>query len=119
MDLPQYVFKIVTSTPDLHSEKVQATQLDDESGFVHLSSGHQIPKVCDLFFSSSERLYIIKLPVDKVRKDIKWEAAADDGELFPHLFGDLLVTYIDSVREFKRAEGSWLDVLGKESWLSN
>jgi len=117
MTSPKYVYKIESSKPDLESSKVELTDLDVQSGFIHLSTGQQIPKVCDLFFSAVQKLYILKFPYDKLKANLKWEAAPGGEELFPHLYADLLTADVDSVREFDKGQGSWSDVLGKEKWL--
>lgn len=117
MPTPKYVFKIVTAKPDLKSTKVSLTELDEQSGFIHLSSGPQIPRTCNRFFSSVEILHILKFPYDKLKPNIKWETAPGGEELFPHLYSDLLIADMDSTREFHKGEGSWLDVFGRERWL--
>ena len=70
MPTPKYVFKIVTAKPDLKSTKVSLTELDEQSGFIHLSSGPQIPRTCNRFFSSVEILHILKFPYDKLKPNI-------------------------------------------------
>lgn len=117
MSSPKYVFKIVTALPDSNSAKVEPTELDRRSGFVHLSTGQQIPHTCNRFFSSVETLYILKFSYDKIKKNMKWEPAPNSGELFPHLYSDLLTSDMDSKRNFQKEQGSWLDVLGRDSWL--
>lgn len=117
MSTPKYVFKIVTAKPGLQSTKVPLTELDEQSGFVHLSSGPQIPHTCNRFFSAVDTLYILKFPYNKLETNLKWEAAPATNELFPHLYSDLLTADMDSTRKFHKGQGSWVDVLGKESWL--
>jgi uncharacterized protein (DUF952 family) len=117
MSTPQYVFKIVTDKPNLSIPKVQLTELDEQSGFIHLSTGQQIPHTCDRFFASVGKLYFLKFPYEKLRGNMKWEPAPDGEELFPHLYTDLLTSDVDSTREFEKGDKSWLDVLGRESWL--
>jgi uncharacterized protein (DUF952 family) len=116
---PSYVFKIVTDKPNLNSENVQLADLDLHSGFIHLSTGQQISRVCNMFFSEVEILYVLKFAYDKLAANMKWELAPGGEELFPHLHAALFTKDVDSTREFHRKEGeNWLDVLSKESWLS-
>jgi len=117
MSAPKYVFKIVDSKPDLNSPKIALSDLDKQSGFIHLSTGPQIPNTCNLFFSSVESLYILKFAYDKLQANMKWEPAPGVDTLFPHLYGDLLTADMDSVQEFQKGEASWVDVLGKDVWL--
>lgn len=117
MSNPAYIFKIISSQPDIKSEKIQLTELDKQSGFVHLSTGAQIPHTCERFFSSTETLYIVKFPYEKLESNIKWERAHDNDELFPHLYSDLWAADMDSARQFHKGAGSWMDVLGRDAWL--
>jgi uncharacterized protein (DUF952 family) len=117
MSTPTYVFKIVTSPPDMASERIQLTELDEKSGFIHLSSGPQVPHTCERFFSSTETLYIIKFPYEKLKSNIKWERAPDNNELFPHLYSDLWTADVDSTRGFQKGTESWVDVLGSDTWV--
>jgi uncharacterized protein (DUF952 family) len=117
MPNPKYVFKVVTSQPDLNSEKVQPTDHDKESGFVRLSSGRQIPQTCDLFFASAKKLYIIRFPYDKLEADIKWEPSSDEFLRCAHLYGELWTGDIDSLRTFEKGEESWADKLAAEQWI--
>ena len=114
---PKYVFKVITSQPDLNSEKIQLTELDKESGFVRLSSGHQIPDTCNLFFSSAKKLYIIRFPYDKLKANIKWEPSPDDVLRCAHLFGELRTIDVDSMRKFDRGDETWVNALAAEQWL--
>src|SRR5947199_6484427 len=114
---PKYVFKVVTSPPDLNSQKVEPSEFDKQSGYIHLSTGIQIPQTCNLFFSPIEKLYILKFAYDeKLERNMKWEATPGKEELFPHLYSDLWIGDMDSMREFQKGEGSWVDVLLGETW---
>jgi uncharacterized protein (DUF952 family) len=117
MFAPKYIFKVVTSQPDLHSEKIQLTELDKESGFIRLSSGRQIPDTCNLFFSSAKELYIIRFPYDKLKTNIKWEPSPDDVLRCAHLYGELWTVDVDSMRKFDRGDETWVDALAAEQWL--
>jgi uncharacterized protein (DUF952 family) len=119
MSTSNCVFKIITFKPDLNSPKFQLTELDEQSGFIHLSTGRQIPYTCNSFFCSVETLYIIKFAYDKLKANMKWEPAPGGEELFPHLYSDLLTADVDSTREFHKRGESWVDVLGNEPWLLN
>ena len=112
-----FVFKIVSSDPNLSGNHIERSELDKQSGFIHLSTGEQIPRTCNLFFADSDSLYIIKFPYAKLQSSIKWEPVPD-GELFPHFYGDLATADVESVRRFEKGESSWLDILGPELWLA-
>lgn len=114
---PSFVFKIVTEELNLNWEKVELSELDRQSGFIHLSTGEQVPHTCNRFFSNTEALVVLKLPYNKLESNMKWEPAPATEELFPHLYSDLWTRDVDSIRIFHRGEQSWLDVLGQEQWL--
>jgi uncharacterized protein (DUF952 family) len=113
------LYKIVFTPPNLNTPKIELSPLDRESGFIHLSTGKQIPGTCERFFSNVQTLYIIKFGYDSVAPNLKWERAPDTDDLFPHIYGDILMKDIDSVREFHRGDESWSAVLSGEAWLSN
>jgi len=120
----RFIFKIVYREPDLSSTTIELSDLDKQSGFIHLSTGEQIPQTCHLFFPDFNTLYIIKFSYDKLKTNniIKWEPPApDNDQLFPHLYGDLKTADVDhSMRAFRREQGStWIDVLSKEEWLKS
>ncbi len=117
MSCPQYVFKILTTQPDLNSTNIEFTELDQRSGFIHLSTGPQIPHTGHRFFSFAETLYILKFPYDKIKENIKWELAPGGEDVFPHLYNDLLTADMDSMREFQKGQRSWVGVLCREPWL--
>jgi len=117
MSTPAYVFKVLTSQPDLNSEKIQLTEHDKESGFVRLSSGVQIPHTCNVFFSSAKQLYIIRFPYDKLKANIKWEPSPDEVLRCAHLYGELWMVNIDSMRKFDKGDKAWVDSLAAEDWL--
>jgi uncharacterized protein (DUF952 family) len=114
-----YVYKIVLTPPNLNSPKIELSQLDKDSGFIHLSTGKQTPGTCDRFFNDVNTLYIIKFGYESVSPNLRWEPAPDTDDSFPHVYGDISVRDIDSVREFHRGDGSWSAVLSAEAWLSN
>lgn len=115
--LPKYLFKIVSEEPDARSDTVELSELDKQSGYIHLSTATQVPQTCNLFFSKSNKLHIIKFPYKKIKNRTRWERAADREELFPHVYGELRTTEVHSVRTFHKGENTWTAVLGEETWL--
>jgi uncharacterized protein (DUF952 family) len=119
MTTPTYLFKVTTEKPDQTNPKIELSDLDRQSGFIHLSTGTQIPQTCNLFFSAIDTLHILKFPYNKIQDRTKWERAPDRDELFPHVYGELWTEEMDSVRTFHKRERTWMDVLGEEAWLFN
>ncbi|PHH87131.1 hypothetical protein CDD83_9275 [Cordyceps sp. RAO-2017] len=110
---PKYVYKIVSSAPP---EPIPAqyplSDLDKADGFVHLSTGTQIPVVADTFFATASRLWLMKFELSRLDDPVKWEGG------FPHLYGNFGAKDVRSVRGFERAgTRSWAESMRGSSWL--
>ncbi|KIL56220.1 hypothetical protein M378DRAFT_172886 [Amanita muscaria Koide BX008] len=136
MSNPTFVYKLIPSSsplPDALPLKLPLSALDEASGFIHLSTGVQIPGTLRRFFKSEPKVYVLRIPFDKVEKDIRWESpdakvcGSRPGEgLFPHLYngGKLGSEEVESVAEWVNVDvgredgGGWDDALQKaEAWL--
>ena len=127
---PTYVYKIVPYTappPTPLPGTLLVSELDQNSGFIHLSTAVQIPGTLKHFFTNDPSVYILRIPYDPIEKDIKWEdpkaevcgPRAGEG-MFPHLYNGLKLgkDEVDSVQSFTRSEGGWDGALKKaEEWL--
>ncbi|KAL7623305.1 hypothetical protein AAE478_006986 [Parahypoxylon ruwenzoriense] len=114
--LPSFVYKIVPSAPPspIPSE-YPLSELDQKDGFVHLSTGTQIPITADLFFTEATSIWVLKIRFDpKFHSATTWEI-----EGCPHLYGNFGVDDVESVKEFSRLAGeSWKESIKKDSnWL--
>ncbi|KAF4507912.1 hypothetical protein G6O67_004360 [Ophiocordyceps sinensis] len=114
MEQVKYVYKILPSAPQQPiPAEYPLSDLDQADGFVHLSTGGQVPATADLFFAAASTLWLFKLELGKLADAVKWE----DG--FPHLYGNFGAKDVDSVRSFGRAEHqSWADSMRASSWLN-
>ncbi|KAI0009868.1 hypothetical protein F4779DRAFT_339815 [Xylariaceae sp. FL0662B] len=114
--LPAFVYKIVpTAPPTPLPAEYPPSDLDQKDGFIHLSTGTQIPLTADLFFAEDTSLWVLKIRfAEKFHAATTWEV-----EGCPHLYGNFGAQDVDGVKEFSRAEGeSWKEVMKKESgWL--
>ncbi|KAF8329309.1 hypothetical protein F5887DRAFT_117548 [Amanita rubescens] len=135
MSLPSYVYKLIPSSappPDPLPIYLPLSALDESSGFIHLSTAAQVPGTLCHFFSSESKVYVLRIPYDRVGKDIRWESpdakicGPRPGEsLFPHLYnnGRLGCGEVESVVEWENASpesnaAGWDDALTKAaSWL--
>lgn len=129
--LPKYIFKILPATPLPPTPLPHAlplSALDASDGFIHLSTSFQILRTLNAFFSSSSRVYILRIKYDTVAQYIKWEdtkgveaAGSWDVEgqkgFFPHIYGNgedgvggglkMGRQEVESVEAWDRGEGSW------------
>ncbi|KAJ6539218.1 hypothetical protein B0H19DRAFT_1177739 [Mycena capillaripes] len=130
MPEPTYIYKLVPSSspvPDPLPETLPLSELDDTSGFIHLSTAAQIPGTLKHFFAEHDEVYALRIKYATVEKDIKWEDPKAEicgergGEgFFPHLYngGRLGSGVIESVTIWHRNSGNWDEALRKaESWL--
>ncbi|KLU83849.1 hypothetical protein MAPG_02899 [Magnaporthiopsis poae ATCC 64411] len=115
--LPRFVYKITPSAPPEPLPAVYPpSELDQNDGFVHLSTGPQIPITAGLWFKDTAEFWIIKIRLAGARfeKDINWDVPG-----CPHLYGNFGAEDVDSVRKFNREQGQvWDQVLEPSvSWL--
>ncbi len=80
--LPDYVYKLIPSNappPDPLPEELALSELDQQSGFIHLSTSIQILGTLDNFFPNDERVYILKIPLGSIKEKIRWESPDTKG----------------------------------------
>jgi len=61
--------------------------LDVSSGFIHLSTDHQIEDTINKYFKK-EPIYIVKFKVSDLEDSLRWEKSRNK-EIFPHYYGIL------------------------------
>ena len=73
---------------DFKKKKVfSGNQLDQRSGYIHLSRKDQLRKTIDIYFKE-KKIVILKIDTKKLKKQIVWEISRG-GEKFPHLYDNL------------------------------
>ena len=129
---PTYIYKIVPYTappPTPLPVALPVSELDQKSGFIHLSTAKQIPGTLKHFFGNDPSVYILRILYDPIEKDIKWEDPKGEvcgpraGEgMFPHIYNGFKLGKgeIESVQEWERSAGGWEDAVKKakdEGWF--
>lgn len=71
----------------------------DSEGFIHTSKPTQIIKVANRFFADQTELVLLLIASDQVKPEIRYEEA--DGELFPHIYGELNLDAVYQVIDFE------------------
>ncbi|KAJ6131503.1 hypothetical protein N7523_001209 [Penicillium sp. IBT 18751x] len=74
---PRYLYKIVASSAPIREpipERLPVSELDRDSGFVHLSMAHQVPNTLKIFFKDEPVVYILRIEYGRVVQDIRWES---------------------------------------------
>lgn len=126
--LPKYVYKIIPSAPPKPiPAQYPLSQLDQNDGFVHLSTAsqvnlaaalvipsdaHQVPNTANLFYNDSTALWVVKMELAKLSHPTKWENG------FPHLYGNFGADNVVSVEKFEKKEGkTWPGSMQESAWL--
>jgi uncharacterized protein (DUF952 family) len=71
-------------------------------GFIHCSNLRQIAGVANNFYSNVPDLILLKIDVEKLIPEVKYEAA--DGQIFPHIYGPLNLDAVGEVFDFEKKE---------------
>ncbi|TRM62911.1 hypothetical protein BD626DRAFT_496947 [Schizophyllum amplum] len=130
-DVPTYLYKLVPSSapvpePSALPDVLPLSDLDAQSGFIHLSTAPQIAGTLKHFFADEAHVYVLKLSWAKVADKIRWESPdakvcgprPDEG-LFPHLYNGpkLGKEEVEDVARWEKGE-NWDEALEKaHSWL--
>jgi uncharacterized protein (DUF952 family) len=75
--LPFYLYKLVPSTSPVREplpERLPVSELDQESGFIHLSTALQVPNTLKYFFKDEPLVYVLRIEFEEVMADIRWES---------------------------------------------
>lgn len=75
-EVPFYVYKLVPSTHPVHHplpERLPVSDIDQESGFIHLSTAFQLPNTLKSFFTDELLVYVLRIEYHNVEQDIRWE----------------------------------------------
>ena len=79
---------------------------DLRDGFIHFSSLTQLAETARKHFLGKAGLLLIEVDADALGKALRWESSRNGG-LFPHLYGQLDLGAVISVRELhERSDGS-------------
>ncbi|MGH1349947.1 MAG: DUF952 domain-containing protein [Methyloligellaceae bacterium] len=75
---------------------------DERDGFIHLSTWEQVPGTLEKHFKGQQDLLLIAVDEAKIKEHLKYEASRD-GDLFPHLYGQLQLDAVIWVKPVDRA----------------
>lgn len=117
--VPMYVYKILPEAPSSPlPARLPLSALDAQDGFIHLSTAAQTPATAGRFFSTSEKLWLLKIPLKQIESNVRWEESKSG--CFAHLYGaDLGQKEVESTKAFTRGEEhKWTSILGRDEWLS-
>ena len=104
----KFIYKICTKS-ELNDakdkQKFEGSKKDLDDGFIHFSGEEQVKETLKKYYSNQKDLLLLK--VDTLKLDhLIWEQASD-GNMFPHLYSSLDLSYIvDEFEIFLNDDGS-------------
>jgi uncharacterized protein (DUF952 family) len=75
--------------------------VDVADGYIHLSTCEQLTKTVDKHFVGQDDLYVAAVDLGAFGGSLKWEESRG-GQLFPHLYGPLLLETVVAYGKLKR-----------------
>jgi len=94
-------FKILTAQQWAEFERdrvFRGAPIDIADGYIHLSSADQVEGTLEKHFAGQTGLHIAEVDLALLGDAIRWEEARG-GALFPHLYGDLPIDAVVTVKK--------------------
>jgi uncharacterized protein (DUF952 family) len=85
---PAFVYRLLTRTEwntALKLSHYPSTALDQQSGFIHLSTLEQSLETARLYFTDASDLLLMQLRLSALQPHLTWDAVPARNEAFPHL----------------------------------
>ena len=93
MSRPQTAYKVLTAEEMAALERdgtFAGAPVDVADGYIHLSTADQLSATVDKHFAGRSGLHVAAVDLGSFGESLKWEESRG-GELFPHLYGPLLL----------------------------
>jgi len=99
------VYKVLTLTEwDEASQMGQIeTVLDQQDGFIHLSSATQLNMTLSLYFSKEEKVILLQINESDIAEGLTYERADKRGGEFAHFYGELSTQKISQLWQLDRS----------------
>ena len=99
------VYKVLTLTEwDEASQMGQIeTVLDQQDGFIHLSSATQLNMTLSLYFSKEEKVILLQINESDIAEGLTYERADKRGGEFAHFYGELSPQKISQLWQLDRS----------------
>ena len=72
----------------------RGSEVDRRDGFIHFSSAAQVAETAAKHFAGQDDLLLVRVDATPLGNRLKWEPSRG-GALFPHLYGNLLMSAVD------------------------
>ncbi|KAF7588907.1 hypothetical protein BBP40_005022 [Aspergillus hancockii] len=126
---PYYIYKLVPASTPVREplpEVLPVSELDQKSGFIHLSTSFQVPNTLKFFFKDEPLVYVLRIPYARVAEHLRWEnpegtvcGPRPEEGLFPHLYNNLKLgkEEVESIAIWVNDDG-WDSALSQSTpWL--
>ena len=99
------VYKVLTLGEWEEASKIGqiVTALDQQDGFVHLSSATQLNMTLSLYFSKEEKVILLQINESDIIEGLTYEYADKRGGEFAHFYGELSTDKILQSWHFDRS----------------
>jgi uncharacterized protein (DUF952 family) len=78
--------------------------IDLADGYIHLSTAQQLDETVDKHFAGQTDLHIAAVDLEVQGETLKWEPSRG-GQLFPHIYGPLLLDTVVAYGPLERDDG--------------
>jgi uncharacterized protein (DUF952 family) len=93
----------ITRPAEMESACIEGVFRDESlktEGFIHCSFKEQMIKTANRFYLHQTGLLILKIDPDRLQAEVRLEAA-EDGELFPHIYGAINLEAVAAILTFE------------------
>ena len=105
-DLPLTAYKVLTAEQMATLERdgsFAGAPVDLADGYIHMSTVDQLIETVDKHFAGQDDLYVAAVDLGSFGDSLKWEESRG-GQLFPHLYGPLLLETVVAYSPLTRAD---------------
>jgi len=103
------IYKICPASAWREAERqgmFRGSEADLRDGFIHFSTAAQVAETARKHFFGQTGLFLIAVDPDQLGQALRWERSRN-GDLFPHLYGELDLGAVVSVHSMlARSDGS-------------
>lgn len=103
---PNTAYKVLTGEQMATLERdgsFAGAPVDLEDGYIHLSTADQLTATVDKHFAGQSDLHVAAVDLGSFGESLKWEESRG-GQLFPHLYGPLLLETVIAYSPLDRGE---------------
>ncbi len=98
----ELIYHITTSVwwNKLSSANSYATEKLGEEGFIHCSTREQVPATLERYYANQKGLLLLHIDPNLLKAELKFEVSTN-GQLFPHVFGEINRVAILKIEELQ------------------